>query len=85
MSTRRSVGDMVRKSAGAGFVMEPCWGVIQDDGWDYCMLDCGDPQCREWDTMFIFGRSLEVATGRVAGGEKAVGMACHVSECEMGS
>jgi hypothetical protein len=52
---------------------------VANDGWDtneggeadYCMLDCGDTECREW-------ANLEIISGPHKGE-----YIYHVSECEM--
>ena len=48
MSQRRSKGDIVWKQPGAGFVMRAGWIVLRGDPGP-CLLDCGDPDCLEWD------------------------------------
>jgi hypothetical protein len=76
MSVRRGSGEVVRKKAYAGFLEEPCLIVLHTEDppeWqEYCMLDCGDPECREWANCEV------VVDG------KPTGKFCyHVSECEM--
>jgi hypothetical protein len=78
MSKRRKAGEIVYKQPMAGFVGEGSYAIIhpedeQSYGVYYCMLDCGDPDCREWLTLFECDRE-----GTLLGG-----VACHVSECEM--
>lgn len=74
MSKRRKAGDIVWKRENAGFVGEAGRVEIQpDDDHSPCMLDCGDPECREWVGCFAVN----------AAGEYTGGVACHVSECEM--
>jgi hypothetical protein len=71
MSKRRQAGDWVWMRTYAGFVQseKPQRGQIRPEsyGAQWCMLDCGDPDCREWLDVW-----------RADG----VGL-CHVSECEM--
>jgi len=76
MSKRRQAGDIVFKKANAGFVGAASLVKIapEDEGEEsYCMLDCGDPECREWATCYECD-----ASGNLLGG-----VACHVSECQM--
>lgn len=76
MSKRRKSGDIVWKKRNAGFVGTPFLVQIQpetDSEWSGCMMDCGDPDCREWCTCWECD-----ATGKPLGG-----VACHVSECQM--
>jgi|GEM_PF-5445493 hypothetical protein len=74
MSTRRHPGDLVRLTGRAGFGGGPgLWRIAPDGFIDWCPLDCTDPECVEWFTLWEVdadGRE----TGRVA---------YHVSECEM--
>lgn len=86
MSKRRAVGDLVYKLPGHGFIGEGCWCVIHEDGGaDWCPAndDCSDPACYEWNTLHVYGRTKAEALERIRKGEKALGMACHVNECEM--
>jgi hypothetical protein len=76
MSKRRNAGDIVKKIAGAGFVGVASLVKIvpeDDDDWSPCLLDCGDVECREWNTVHECD-----AAGTLLGG-----VACHVSECQM--
>ena len=67
MSKRRNKGEIVYKIPGAGFCGEGL--VIRIDGEiDYCMLSCGDPQCKEWSDCEVV---------------KDGGYVYHVSECQM--
>lgn len=67
MSKRRGAGDIVYKKPGAGFCGEGL--VIRVDGEeDWCMLDCGDPDCKEWSDCIVVKDGSYVY---------------HVSECEM--
>lgn len=50
---------------------------------DPCPLDCGDPNCREWnDVRLLPGASRAEAIQALVKGDYA-GYANHVSECEM--
>jgi hypothetical protein len=74
MSKRRHAKEIVWKKENAGFVGQASLVQIQDDYEpDYCMLDCGDPECREWATCWACDKD----------GNPTGGMACHVSECQM--
>jgi hypothetical protein len=78
MSKRRQAKEIVWKKENAGFVGQAgLVQIIQEDeerwGVSYCMLGCGDPECREWDTCWNVDES----------GQPIGGMACHVSECQM--
>ncbi len=73
---RRLSGDWVWLAPNAGFVGESnrLKAQIQPedgDGWP-CTL-CGDPDCREWETLWT---EPDPATG-----ERYT--LCHVSECQM--
>jgi hypothetical protein len=79
MSKRRKPGDWVRLIPGVGFVGESnrLPAQIQEEcsgyrGW--CFNDCGDPDCREWATLWT-------APDPEHGGKRH--MLCHVSECQM--
>jgi hypothetical protein len=78
MSKRRKAKEIVWKKENAGFVGRACLvQIIPEDeekyGVSYCMLDCGDPECREWATCWACDKD----------GNPTGGMACHVSECQM--
>lgn len=50
MSKRRKIGDLVMRSPGSGFLASADPQVVQIYGGEgFCMLDCGDRGCREWD------------------------------------
>ena len=75
MSQRRRAGERVRLSPNSGFVSDSdrLNAEIQNDGpkgEGWCLLECGDPDCREWTTL------LTEADG-------ARHMLCLVSECQM--
>lgn len=77
MSKRRQLGDIVKKKANAGFVGEELIiRLVHFDlaypPTDYCMLDCGDPECREWPNTQV-----------VVDGRDTEDYCYHVSECEM--
>jgi len=66
---------MVWLSPNAGFVGESnrLQAEIMDDGYaSWCPLDCGDPDCREWVTLWTLPDH---------NGKRHV--LCHVGECEM--
>jgi hypothetical protein len=79
MSERRNPGDLVRRKPGSCFIgaSEPALVRLTDasDGdlhdIDACMMDCGDPDCREW------------ANAQVVGGPYAGGWVFHLAECQM--
>jgi hypothetical protein len=79
MSKRRSIGDVIVKVENAGFVGQRFRGRIEpeepDDPRliDYCTLECGDDQCREWANIAELG----------ADNKPTGGYAYHVSECQM--
>ena len=77
MSERRQPGDWVRLGPGVGFVMESdrLRAEIQPEtDPDPCMLDCGDPKCREWATLWTAPDPQH--------GDKRHAL-YHVSECQM--
>ena len=77
MSTRRHVRQWVRCDPGAGFVGEAnrLRAEIQPEEYpNSCMMECGDPECVEWATLWTEPDPL-------AGGKRYV--LCHVSECQM--
>lgn len=66
---------MVWLSPGAGFVGESNRlrvTIMPEECPPPCILDCGDPECREW---------TDVETEPDADGEQYI--LCHVSECQM--
>jgi hypothetical protein len=74
MSKRRTSGEIVYKQPNAGFVGTPGLCQIQPEADpDFCMMNCDDPDCREWATLWACDEN-GVPTG---------GVACHVSECQM--
>lgn len=86
MSKRRNAGEWVWLRANAGFTGESnrLKAEIQPEGPGTaqqghgdpypCMLDCGDPDCREWLTLFTEPDPQNNAERFPL---------CHVSECEM--
>lgn len=77
MSKRRTVGEWVRLPPNAGFVgdSDRLRAEIQDDGFSpWCLLDCGDDDCREWATLLTEPDPLA---------DEKRHMLCHVSECQM--
>ncbi len=74
MSTRRQPGDIVWKSAGAGFTGQAALCVIPlGSEPDECMVGCDDPECKEWPDLWPCDEN-----GKPTGGN-----CCHVSECQM--
>jgi hypothetical protein len=76
MSKRRNAGDIVKKQAGAGFVGESSLVFLPEinpEDLEPCFL-CDDEDCQEWPTVYQCD-----AAGKLLGG-----VACHVSECQMG-
>jgi len=47
---------------------------IRDDGYNYCMSNCGDPECKEWATLWTEPDPKHDGKRH---------MLCHVNECEM--
>jgi hypothetical protein len=79
MSKRRKAGEWVRLGPCSGFVLESdrLRAQIQpeaDGEWEPCLLGCGDPDCREWVTLWTEPDSLH-------GGRRWP--LYHVSECQM--
>jgi len=75
MSKRRNKGDIVLKVKNAGFVGEELIIKITDDSFenvDYCMMNCGDKNCREFANVDVLNKDL-----------LCIGACCHVSECQM--
>jgi hypothetical protein len=77
MSKRRKQGDWVVIGQGSGFYSGgPLIGQIDpyepEKYKSYCMLDCGDNDCREWANIYVPGPD---------GTHK--GDLYHVSECQM--
>jgi len=79
MSKRRKPGDWVWPSPGSGFIQNSHRLRVEiqpedEDAFDYCCLDCGDPDCRCW------ANSLTEPDPKREGYRH---MLHHVSECEM--
>lgn len=76
MSKRRNIGDTVIKRENAGFTGKRLRVRIEQiprpEYPDYCMLDCDDPECREYPDLAVLDDSGNVT-----------GYCYHVSECEM--
>ena len=75
MSIRRNKGDIIKKVKNAGFIGQELIIQISDDSFenvDFCMLDCGDKDCREFANVDVLGEN-----------GKVIGQCCHVSECQM--
>jgi len=73
---KHKIGDVVRKKINAGFIGEALTCVIPDlpenhEEPELCCL-CDDPDCVCWPTLYVVN---------AYGAE--IGMACHVSDCEM--
>jgi hypothetical protein len=45
-----------------------------ENGWAPCLLDCGDPDCREWNTLWTEADPQH---------EERRWILTHISECEM--
>lgn len=78
MSKRRRAGEWVWLRPNSGFVGEShrLQAEIQpeqDGDWSPCMLDCGDPECREWINLWT---AEDPDTGKRY-------PLYHVSECQM--
>jgi len=65
MSKRRKIGDRVWLSPGVGFGQSEGeyatiidWPSNQPDQLDPCMIDCGDPDCTEWNDLANDGKSF---------------------------
>lgn len=57
MSKRRKGGDRVRLLPNSGFLSDSdrLPATIKDEPdwrWEPCLLECGDPDCREWETLW---------------------------------
>jgi hypothetical protein len=73
MSKRRNIGDIVMKREGAGFTGSRLRVRIEPIEYaEYCILDCGDKDCKEYPDLAVLDDSDNVA-----------GYVYHVSECEM--
>jgi hypothetical protein len=81
VSKRRELGDIVGKKAGAGFCGEELLIRIPlaldympniAENTDWCMLGCGDPNCKEYANVEILNFNGVV-----------IGELYHVSECQM--
>ena len=72
--TRRLPGDIVRLTGRAGFGGAPgLWRIMPDGFIPWCPGGGGDPECREWVTLWEVDAD-GIETGAVA---------YHVNECEM--
>ncbi len=79
MSERRTTGDWVWLTPGAGMTGDANRlkaEIKQEKNKDpsRCVLDCGDPGCREWRTLWT-EPDPDACDRRY--------MLCHVSECQM--
>ncbi len=76
MSARRKIGDTVRVD-GYQHNDTPYIGQIVESGSgpdpDDCILDCGDPECKEWPLV------IEIGDDGKPNGERNF----HVPECHM--
>jgi hypothetical protein len=71
MSKRRRPGATVVRRPGSGFLAsaDPSLVTIPKDAVPgFCVLSCGDPECREWPEVIVCGQDS---------------MLYHISECEM--
>lgn len=70
MSKRRNGGEIVWKVPGAGFLgLGETVILVAEKDHRPCILDCGDPDCREWSDAYVVGDHNAVVY--------------HISECEM--
>ena len=79
MSQRRKVGDAVWLRANAGFVGDSnrLQAEIRPEDETMaagCVMNCGDPDCREWETLWTEPDPLDNGKRHTL---------CHVSECLM--
>lgn len=79
MSVRRISGEWVWLRAGSGFIVESnrLRAELQPEDLSdrtSCMLECGDPECREWATLWTESDPLNRFERQPL---------YHVSECEM--
>ena len=87
MSKRRQLGEKLLKKAGAGFtglelkVQIPdnhTWKTIFNspvtDNISSCMMDCGDPECREFANLMVLDKK---------GKPIKDDWVYHVSECQL--
>lgn len=77
MSKRRKAGDIVKRTNNSGFLIGDSPSLIkllpEDERYiDYCILDCGDVDCREW-------ANCEIVEEGPMKGEHLY----HISECQM--
>ena len=79
MSERYEPNQIVRRLPGSCFIGSGEPELVRltgpEDGdmhdIDFCMMDCGDPECREW------------ANAQVVSGEFAGQWVFHLSECQL--
>lgn len=80
MSTRRKIGDIVCVD-GYQHNDQPYIGQIVVHGGgaepDDCILDCGDPECKEWPVVIEIG-----ADGHPNGERDFHVPECHMSDCK---
>ncbi len=68
------VGDIVKKRQYSGFITREGIYKISDDHFSpWCLEDCGDEDCVEWNTLWEVDEN----------GKETGAIACHVSECCM--
>jgi hypothetical protein len=74
MSKRRAFGDVVQKRDGDGkpYLVRL---IPTEDGAepDYCVAECGDPECREWRIAEILDDQAHPTGRRIY----------HVAECRL--
>ncbi len=77
MSIRRYIGEVVKRKAGSGFVGSslPEFVKIPTDPKevDYCMLSCGDSECKEYANLEVVKED----------GSPTGEYLYHISECQM--
>ncbi|MPQ71471.1 hypothetical protein [Pseudomonas sp. MWU12-2323] len=75
MSTRRAFGDVVQVQDDDGESPYLVMLIPTADGVepDYCMYECGDPDCREWRIAEVLDDQAQPTGQRIY----------HVTECNM--
>jgi len=75
MSKRRNPGEIVRRKPYSGFVASSVPELVQiptdKNEADYCMMGCGDPECKKYANLLIISEPFK--------GESIY----HISECQM--
>lgn len=79
-------GDVIWKKVNAGFVGVGSFAVlidIDDDDPFPCVFDCGNADCREWNTLWLVEADNIDEANRAVEAERFAGAAYHVAECQM--